>query len=82
MGVSTDTPSEVVWLRVLQILRTNGETGRGLDGTSLPQLWALKAEVLLEMDLCQPARLLLSEAHQAFQVGCRPAARLGWACPF
>ncbi|XP_054441049.1 cilia- and flagella-associated protein 46 [Pteronotus mesoamericanus] len=50
-----------------QILRINGETGRGLDGTSLPQLWTLKAEVLLEMGLCQPARLLLSEARQAFQ---------------
>ncbi|KAM5324144.1 cilia- and flagella-associated protein 46 isoform 3-T3 [Glossophaga mutica] len=50
-----------------QLLRVNAETGRGLDGTSLPQLWALKAEVLLEMDLCQPARLLLSEARQAFQ---------------
>ncbi|KAK2099304.1 hypothetical protein P7K49_024755 [Saguinus oedipus] len=46
----------------------NGETGRGLDGTSYPQLWILKAEVLLEMSLYQPARLLLSEAHLAFQV--------------
>ncbi|KAM8780319.1 LOW QUALITY PROTEIN: cilia- and flagella-associated protein 46 [Rhynchonycteris naso] len=50
-----------------QILKMNGETGRGLDGTSFPQLWLLKAEVLLEMDRHQPARLLLSEAHQAFQ---------------
>lgn len=48
-------------------MKTNGETGRGLDGTSLPQLWTLKAEVLLQMDLYQPARLLLSEAYQAFQ---------------
>ncbi|XP_016061813.1 PREDICTED: cilia- and flagella-associated protein 46 [Miniopterus natalensis] len=50
-----------------QILKINGETGRGLDGTSFPLLWTLKAEVLLEMDLYQPARLLLSEACQAFQ---------------
>ncbi|XP_011370907.1 cilia- and flagella-associated protein 46, partial [Pteropus vampyrus] len=50
-----------------KIMQTNGETGRGLDGTSLPQLWTLKAEVLLQMDLYQPARLLLSEAYQAFQ---------------
>lgn len=56
-----------------QIMQTNGETGRGLDGTSLPQLWTLKAEVLLQMDLYQPARLLLSEAYQAFQV--RPPPR-------
>ncbi|XP_021108879.1 cilia- and flagella-associated protein 46 isoform X3 [Heterocephalus glaber] len=50
-----------------KILKINGETGKGLDGTSYPQLWMLKAEVLLEMDLYQPARLLLSEAHLAFQ---------------
>nr|XP_033697747.1 cilia- and flagella-associated protein 46 [Tursiops truncatus] len=48
-------------------LKIDGETGRGLDGMSFPQLWTLKAEVLLEMDLCQPARLLLSEAYLAFQ---------------
>ncbi|KAM6182244.1 cilia- and flagella-associated protein 46 [Erethizon dorsatum] len=50
-----------------KILKTDGETGKGLDGTSYPQLWMLKAEVLLEMDLYQPARLLLSEAQLAFQ---------------
>lgn len=74
-----------------QLLKINGETGRGLEGTSFPQLWTLKAEVLLEMDLYQPARLLLSEAYLAFQVrGCgagggrphrqnqpRPPAHLG-----
>lgn len=53
---------------VFQILKMNGETGKGLDGTSFPLLWMLKAEVLLEMNLYQPARLLLSEAHLAFQV--------------
>lgn len=63
--------------RALQILKIDGETGSGLEGTSFPQLWALKAEVLLEMDLYQPSRLLLSEAHLAFQVrGTRLAGRL------
>lgn len=51
----------------------NGETGQGLDGTAFPHLWTLKAEVLLEMDLYQPARLLLSEAYQAFRVRATPA---------
>ncbi|XP_052029594.1 cilia- and flagella-associated protein 46 [Apodemus sylvaticus] len=50
-----------------KILKINGETGKGLDGTSYPQLWVLKGEVLLELELHQPARLLLSEAQQAFQ---------------
>ncbi|EPY85357.1 hypothetical protein CB1_000385007 [Camelus ferus] len=50
-----------------EILQVNRETGRGLEGTSFPLLWTLKAEVLLAMDLYQPARLLLSEAHLAFQ---------------
>ncbi|XP_066095942.1 cilia- and flagella-associated protein 46 isoform X1 [Saccopteryx bilineata] len=50
-----------------QILKMDGETGRGLDGTAFPRLWLLKAEVLLEMDRHQPARLLLAEARQAFQ---------------
>lgn len=52
----------------LQVLKINQATGRGLAGTSFPQLWTLKAEVLLDMDEYQPARLLLSEACQAFQV--------------
>ncbi|KAM5140139.1 cilia- and flagella-associated protein 46 [Callospermophilus lateralis] len=50
-----------------KVLKINGETGRGLDGASYPQLWLLKAEALLEMNLYQPARLLLSEAYLAFQ---------------
>ncbi|XP_069914365.1 cilia- and flagella-associated protein 46 isoform X3 [Oryctolagus cuniculus] len=50
-----------------KILKVSAESGRGLDGTSFPQLWVLKAEVLLEMGLYQPARLLLAEAHQALQ---------------
>lgn len=53
---------------VSQILKINGETGKGLEGTSYPQLWMLKGEVLLELDLYQPARLLLAEAQQTFQV--------------
>ncbi|XP_038168284.1 cilia- and flagella-associated protein 46 [Arvicola amphibius] len=50
-----------------KILKINGDTGKGLDGTSYPQLWMLKGEVLLELDLYQPARLLLAEAQQTFQ---------------
>lgn len=46
------------------------ENRKALDGTSFPHLWTLKAEVLLEMELYQPARLLLSEAYLAFQVRC------------
>lgn len=49
-------------------MKINKEAGKGLDGTSYPQLWVLKGEVLLELELHQPARLLLSEAQQAFQV--------------
>lgn len=66
-----------------QLLKINAETGKGLEGTSFPQLWALKAEVLLEMDLYQPARLLLSEAYLAFQVrDCRGLGRGGGGtCP-
>ncbi|XP_013358484.1 PREDICTED: cilia- and flagella-associated protein 46 isoform X2 [Chinchilla lanigera] len=65
------TPSHPAEVKPLttqdKILKINGETGKGLDGTSYPQLWMLKAEVLLDMDLYQPARLLLSEALLAFQ---------------
>ncbi|XP_047559332.1 cilia- and flagella-associated protein 46 isoform X1 [Lutra lutra] len=50
-----------------KLLTVNGDTGRGLEGTSFPQLWLLKADVLLEMDMYQPARLLLAEACLAFQ---------------
>uniref|UniRef100_A0A2I3S9N7 Cilia and flagella associated protein 46 n=1 Tax=Pan troglodytes TaxID=9598 RepID=A0A2I3S9N7_PANTR len=57
-----------------KILKMNGETGRDLDGTSFPHLWMLKAEVLLEMNLYQPARLLLSEAYLAFQELDEPCA--------
>nr|XP_021493514.1 cilia- and flagella-associated protein 46 [Meriones unguiculatus] len=49
-----------------KVLKTNAKTGKGLHGTSYPQLWMLKGEVLLELELHQPARLLLSEAQQSF----------------
>ncbi|XP_052617131.1 cilia- and flagella-associated protein 46 isoform X5 [Peromyscus californicus insignis] len=65
------TPSRSMEVKPLiaqdKILKINGETGKGLDGTSCPQLWMLKGEVLLELELYQPARLLLSEAQQTFQ---------------
>ncbi|XP_012516129.1 PREDICTED: cilia- and flagella-associated protein 46 [Propithecus coquereli] len=57
-----------------QILKMNTETGRGLDGAAFPQLWALKGEVLLQMHLFQPARLLLAEALGAFQALDDPCA--------
>nr|XP_058154071.1 cilia- and flagella-associated protein 46 isoform X2 [Dasypus novemcinctus] len=63
-----------------KILKVSGETGKGLDGTSFPHLWTLKAEVLLEMDLYQPARLLLSEAHLAFQELGDPCAQSRCLC--
>nr|XP_058910979.1 cilia- and flagella-associated protein 46 [Kogia breviceps] len=65
------TPAQQAEMKPLvaedKTLKINGETGRGLDGMSFPLLWTLKAEVLLEMELYQPARLLLSEAYLAFQ---------------
>ncbi|XP_045425210.1 cilia- and flagella-associated protein 46 isoform X3 [Lemur catta] len=57
-----------------QILQRNTETGRGLDGTAFPRLWMLKGEVLLQMHLFQPARLLLAEALGAFQALDEPCA--------
>ncbi|XP_075389603.1 cilia- and flagella-associated protein 46 [Tenrec ecaudatus] len=57
-----------------KILKVSEEAGKGLDGASFPLLWTLKAEVLLEMDLYQPARLLLSEARLAFQELDEPCA--------
>ncbi|XP_038599783.1 cilia- and flagella-associated protein 46 [Tachyglossus aculeatus] len=50
-----------------KILDINSETGKGLCSLSFPYLWISKAEMLLELGLYQPARLLLAEAHAAFQ---------------
>ncbi|KAM6346812.1 cilia- and flagella-associated protein 46 [Alca torda] len=45
----------------------NTVTGKGLSALSFPYLWMEKAEVLIQLGLYQPARLLLSEAHAATQ---------------
>ncbi|XP_014746146.1 PREDICTED: cilia- and flagella-associated protein 46 [Sturnus vulgaris] len=45
----------------------NAVTGKGLSALSFPRLWIEKAEVLIQLGLYQPARLLLSEAHAATQ---------------
>ncbi|XP_037997464.1 cilia- and flagella-associated protein 46 [Motacilla alba alba] len=45
----------------------NAVTGKGLSALSFPHLWIEKAEVLIQLGLYQPARLLLSEAHAATQ---------------
>lgn len=46
----------------------NAVTGKGLSALSFPYLWTEKAQVLIQLGLYQPARLLLSEAHAAAQV--------------
>ncbi|XP_013916051.1 PREDICTED: cilia- and flagella-associated protein 46 [Thamnophis sirtalis] len=50
-----------------KILEVNAVTEKELNGLSLPYLWIEKAEVLIQLCLYQPARLLLSEAYQATQ---------------
>ncbi|KAG6935922.1 cilia and flagella associated protein 46 [Chelydra serpentina] len=50
-----------------KILDLDAVTGKGLSGLSFPYLWTDKAEVLIQLGLYQPARLLLSEAHSATQ---------------
>ncbi|KAK2519495.1 Cfap46 [Columba guinea] len=45
----------------------NAVTGKGLSALSFPYLWTEKAQVLIQLGLYQPARLLLSEAHAAAQ---------------
>uniref|UniRef100_A0A8C5PTU7 Cilia and flagella associated protein 46 n=1 Tax=Leptobrachium leishanense TaxID=445787 RepID=A0A8C5PTU7_9ANUR len=47
---------------------SSDKDGNGISGLSLPYLWLEKAEVLIELGFLQQARLLLSEACQAFQV--------------
>ncbi|KAF7247551.1 Cilia- and flagella-associated protein 46 [Varanus komodoensis] len=50
-----------------KILEMNAITQKELCGLTFPYLWIDKAEVLIQLCLYQPARLLLSEAHQATQ---------------
>ncbi|XP_053305919.1 cilia- and flagella-associated protein 46 [Spea bombifrons] len=42
--------------------------GKGLSARSLPYMWLEKADTLIELGFYQPARLLLAEADQSFQV--------------
>ncbi|XP_053164122.1 cilia- and flagella-associated protein 46 isoform X2 [Hemicordylus capensis] len=58
-------PSKKLLTAKDKILELNAMTGKGLSGLSFPYLWMDKAEVLIQLCLYQPARLLLSEAHQA-----------------
>ncbi|XP_075360373.1 cilia- and flagella-associated protein 46 isoform X10 [Mycteria americana] len=51
-----------------KVFELNAVTGKGLSALSFPYLWIEKAEVLIQLGLYQPARLLLSEAHAATQV--------------
>ncbi|XP_074855679.1 cilia- and flagella-associated protein 46 [Carettochelys insculpta] len=48
-----------------KILELDAVTGKGLSGLSFPCLWTDKAEVLIQLGLYQPARLLLSKAYSA-----------------
>ncbi|XP_056385225.1 cilia- and flagella-associated protein 46 isoform X2 [Hyla sarda] len=41
--------------------------GRGLSGLSLPYLWLEKADVLIDLGLFQPARVLVTQAYKSFQ---------------
>ncbi|XP_057264648.1 cilia- and flagella-associated protein 46 [Pezoporus wallicus] len=50
-----------------KVFELNEATGKGLSALSFPYLWIEKAEVLIQLGLYQPARLLLSEAHAATQ---------------
>ncbi|KAM9282040.1 cilia- and flagella-associated protein 46 [Cariama cristata] len=50
-----------------EFFELNAVTGKGLSALSFPYLWIEKAEVLIQLGLYQPARLLLSEAHAATQ---------------
>ncbi|KAM6416110.1 cilia- and flagella-associated protein 46 [Rhynochetos jubatus] len=68
----TDCAGEVGLTLNLAFLRydffeLNAGTGTGLSALSFPYLWMEKAEVLLRLGACQPAGVLLSEAHAAAQ---------------
>ncbi|XP_036591480.1 cilia- and flagella-associated protein 46-like [Trichosurus vulpecula] len=60
-------PAPVVLEAKDKVLEIKEQTGKGLQGISFPYLWMYKAEVLLQMDLYQPAWLLLAEAQVAFR---------------
>ncbi|KAM6130315.1 cilia- and flagella-associated protein 46 [Phoenicopterus ruber ruber] len=53
--------------QAMYFFELNAVTGKGLSALSFPYLWIEKAEVLIQLGLYQPARLLLSEAHAATQ---------------
>ncbi|XP_027758626.1 cilia- and flagella-associated protein 46 [Empidonax traillii] len=50
-----------------KVFELNAATGKGLSALSFPSLWIEKADVLIQLGLYQPARLLLAEAHAATQ---------------
>ncbi|XP_037255322.1 cilia- and flagella-associated protein 46 isoform X3 [Falco rusticolus] len=50
-----------------KFFEVNPVAGKGLSTLSFPYLWIEKAEVLIQLGLYQPARLLLSEAYAATQ---------------
>ncbi|XP_008935152.1 PREDICTED: tetratricopeptide repeat protein 40, partial [Merops nubicus] len=58
---------EIALEKEKKFLELNVVTGKGLSALSFPYLWVEKAEVLIQLGLYQPARLLLSEAHVATQ---------------
>ncbi|XP_031805262.1 cilia- and flagella-associated protein 46 [Sarcophilus harrisii] len=66
-SVEQGPPVPVVLEAKDKVLELDEQTGKGLHDISFPYLWMYKAEVLLEMDSHQPARLLLAEAQVAFR---------------
>nr|XP_009929955.1 PREDICTED: tetratricopeptide repeat protein 40 [Opisthocomus hoazin] len=58
---------EIALRKEKKFFELNAVTGKGLSALSLPCLWIEKAEVLIQLGMYQPARLLLSEAHAATQ---------------
>ncbi|KAM3912864.1 cilia- and flagella-associated protein 46 [Leptodactylus fuscus] len=41
--------------------------GKGLNGISLPYLWLEKADILIDLGVFQPARVLLTQAYKSLQ---------------
>ncbi|XP_010580307.1 PREDICTED: tetratricopeptide repeat protein 40 [Haliaeetus leucocephalus] len=58
---------EIALKKGKEVFELNAVTGKGLSALSFPYLWIEKAEVLIQLGLYQPARILLSEAHAATQ---------------